>query len=473
MILAYYIFAHFLLAHRVLAIELRIFDDLVQIRSQSGQFFPLCSNSFSPKYGQQACSTISSLYSSHSIEPLNQYTYSIACTSNVCFSFLSSYCKTGVKVTCSVNLCSSGSVPIGNKCITSSGSLVSGFFEAQSFCEPFSLISNIKTTEIEALSEAIMPFYPADAIFLTSGVRQGSQWKWKTGDVIEGSFQGVGRCLGLKSGELIAIDCDADVVALCEFGRECIAKNRQYAGTQNFTENGHPCLPWNDPSVLFNRDGHLEIWDHNFCRFISGASDSPMCYTSSKQLGKCSLPDCPETFKDPIEAETCSTGSFSCDNGSKCISEKFKCDYEVDCSDGSDEKDCEDYLQSYELVGAYRLTDNIIEVWTYIPHVQGCARKCRESLLMCEAFSYEHKTQTCLLTDTSHAYSSLVQKITFLYYRKRFSSKDVVFTLENNILYASKQLRKAYVCDENFGRDKRGAICRTLGFGKRPLPTEI
>ena len=44
---------------------------------------------------------------------------------------------------------------------------------------------------------------------------------------------------------------------------------------------------------------------------------------------------------------------------------------------------------------------------------------------MCEAFSYEPKTQTCLLTDTSQTYSSLARKITSLYYRRRFSSSEL------------------------------------------------
>ena len=99
-----------------------------------------------------------------------------------------------------------------------------------------------------------------------------------------------------------------------------------------------------------------------------------MCYTKPNQLSECNIPNCPESLNDAIQLESgdsCTVGSFSCDNGSKCISEKFQCDYEVDCIDGTDEQNCEDYLQYYELIGAYRLIENIIEVWTFIPHVQG------------------------------------------------------------------------------------------------------
>lgn len=98
---------------------------------------------------------------------------------------------------------------------------------------------------------------------------------------------------------------------------------------------------------------------------------------------------------------------------------------------------------------------------------------------MCEAFSYEPKTRTCLLTDTSHTSSSLARKSTSLYYKRRFSSskllfvykssgmysEDVLFEVENKVLYATKLSKKGHVCDENFSREKLSSICRILGFG--------
>ncbi|EFO93130.1 hypothetical protein CRE_09997 [Caenorhabditis remanei] len=450
----------------------RIFDDILEVRSQNGLFFPLCSKSFHQKYGEQACSLISSTFSSHSIVPLQQYTYSIGCTSSVCFTFLSAFCKTGIKVFCSSSLCSSGTLQLGNKCISISTVPVQGYSEAKDYCSPFSLISSLKPSEIESIRDTVLPFSLTDSrLFFTSGLRQGSTWKWANGDTVEQEISGNGRCLSYQSGSLVASDCDSEGYVLCESGRECIGKNREYSGTSNKTSNGISCLMWNDPSVLFQRDVELEILNHNFCRFIEQdgkKSATPMCYTKPNQLSECNIPNCPESLNDAIQLESgdsCTVGSFSCDNGSKCISEKFQCDYEVDCIDGTDEQNCEDYLQYYELIGAYRLIENIIEVWTFIPHVQGCARKCRESLLMCEAFSYEPKTQTCLLTDTSQTYSSLARKITSLYYRRRFSSKDVLFEVDNKTLYATKLSKKGRVCNENFSREKLSSICRILGFG--------
>ncbi|PIC35399.1 hypothetical protein B9Z55_014772 [Caenorhabditis nigoni] len=396
------------------SIELKIFDDLLEVRSQTGLFFPLCSKSFHQKYGEQACASISNTFSSYSEMPLEQYTYSIGCTSSICFTFLSAFCKTGIKVFCS---------------------------------------SSSDTRS-----------------FLTSGLRQGSTWKWGNGDTQE--ISGTGRCLAFQSGVLVAFDCDSEAYVFCESGRECVGRNKEYSGTSNQTSDGQGCLMWNDPSVLFQRNSDFEIRNHNFCRFVERdgkKSPTPVCYSKPHQLSECNIPSCPESLNDAIALETgdgCPIGSFSCDNGSKCISEKFQCDYEVDCNDGTDEQNCEDYLQNYELIGAYRLAENIIEVWTFIPHVQGCARKCRESLLMCEAFSYEPKTQTCLLTDTSQTYSSLARKITSLYYRRRFSSKDVTFEVEEDkVLYATKNSKKGQVCNENFSREKLSSICKILGFG--------
>lgn len=72
-------------------------------------------------------------------------------------------------------------------------------------------------------------------------------------------------------------------------------------------------------------------------------SHTPVCYIKPQQLAECNIPNCPESFNDAVitdSGDTCTLGSFSCDNGSKCISEKFHCDYEVDCTDGTDEQNC-------------------------------------------------------------------------------------------------------------------------------------
>ncbi|PIC35397.1 hypothetical protein B9Z55_014772 [Caenorhabditis nigoni] len=141
------------------SIELKIFDDLLEVRSQTGLFFPLCSKSFHQKYGEQACASISNTFSSYSEMPLEQYTYSIGCTSSICFTFLSAFCKTGIKVFCSSSLCAPGTLQVGNKCLSISTVPVQGYSEAKDYCSPYSLISSLKPSEIESIRETILPSF--------------------------------------------------------------------------------------------------------------------------------------------------------------------------------------------------------------------------------------------------------------------------------------------------------------------------
>ena len=46
-----------------------------------------------------------------------------------------------------------------------------------------------------------------------------------------------------------------------------------------------------------------------------------------------------------------------------------------------------------------KLTGAVNEVWTHIPHPQGCAKKCKESTnFACRGFSYSPRDQTCILS---------------------------------------------------------------------------
>lgn len=99
----------------------------------------------------------------------------------------------------------------------------------------------------------------------------------------------------------------------------------------------------------------------------------------------------------------------------------------------------EDYLALFELIGALKLTDKIVEVWTNVPHVQGvsgprsspiprvfqCAKFCRDSTILCESFSYEARDRLCLLSD-SNSLSLVTPRRSSLYYKRRYSPSETL-----------------------------------------------
>ncbi|CAD6195649.1 unnamed protein product [Caenorhabditis auriculariae] len=416
-------------------------------------------------------------FAGHWLEQLPAYSYSIACTNSSCFPYLSTYCKTGVSVHCTAKLCTEGSFVVGKKCVWLSAEPMDGYATAQSFCSPFDVVSLPRAADLTRLSQIFTKRYGESSTFLTSAFRRASTWQWESGDEIQSQITGDGRCLGVRNGTFVAVDCDGEAYVACESGRECVARD-VYNGRAQVTTRGTMCLKWSEGTLNDSSMTLESPQEHNFCRVVPGFSKTndtsiAACLVTPTKLDACDIPLCADSFNDPQlttnEIEMCSEGFFDCDDGSKCVSEKFRCDYEVDCLDGSDELNCEDYLESFELFGPYKLVDRVTEVWTFIPQVQGCARRCRESLLICEAFSYEPRTQTCLLTDTTQSYSSLAPKSSSLFYRKRFSSKDVTFELEDDVLMATKASIRAAVCNENFSTDKATSICRILSFGKYGL----
>ncbi|EYB99003.1 hypothetical protein Y032_0126g1348 [Ancylostoma ceylanicum] len=274
-------------------------------------------------------------------------------------------------------------------------------------------------------------------------------------DRFQFAVRGQGRCLAVSGGVFHAVECDSPGTALCEVARECVYHD-EYNGKKNNTRSGLPCMKWNDPSVLFYgiSVAGQTTWDHNFCRILADER-TPSCFSSPSVRDACLVAECPDSttrleLKADLSSSKCGPAFFACRDTGKCLPDDFRCDYEPDCDDASDEEGCEDYLKQFELVGTLKIADRITEIWTYIPHVQGCARRCNESALVCEAFSYESRTQTCLLTDSSEVSSNLAVKLTSQYYRKRFSTKDVHFQLVDAVLRVAKNRTWAHVCDDGF-----------------------
>nr|CDJ88877.1 Low density lipoprotein-receptor and PAN-1 domain containing protein [Haemonchus contortus] len=166
-----------------------------------------------------------------------------------------------------------------------------------------------------------------------------------------------------------------------------------------------------------------------------------------------------------LVSSKCGVGSFPCRDSGRCLADDFRCDYEPDCDDGSDEEQCEDFLSYFDLTGPFKLVTKITEIWTYIPHAQGCAQRCKESSLLCEAFSYEPQAQICLLTDSPDVDGNLALKMTSQFYRKRFSVRNLHYDLVNKVLRVSKNNTWAHVCDDGFSVDYATTICHVFGYG--------
>ncbi|KAK6062073.1 Low-density lipoprotein receptor domain class A [Cooperia oncophora] len=391
------------------------------------------------------------------------------------------------------SVCPSGSIPSGRLCIQVDPLSFTSFSDAKEACS-FRVLSLPRESDRIALMQLAKKSFDNTRTYFTSGYRRGSQWLWDDGTPVEFDVSGRGRCLAVRSGAFHAVDCDSPGTALCEVARECIYHS-EYAGKVNSSQGGFPCMKWNDPSVLFygSSINGQSGWDHNFCRIINEEQwvlwriVSTKCYTTVHQISvitfrttscfvspsvrrPCEVPQCPDSpghleLKADLSSSKCGAGFFRCRDSGRCLANDFLCDYEPDCDDASDEEECEDFLKYFELMGTLKLADKITEIWTYIPHAQGCARRCKESSLLCEAFSYEPRTQTCLLTDSSHVGDNLAVKPTSQFYRKRFSTRDVHYDLVNNVLRVSKNKTWANVCDDDFSADYATAICRIFGYG--------
>ncbi|CAI4227910.1 unnamed protein product [Auanema sp. JU1783] len=466
----------------VVTIQFRIrTDSVLEVTAPSGVFYPLCASSINDEYLRIACSidrTSAAPLASPQQIVRSKDVYSIACVSNItCFTFQSPFCSQIVKVTCPIQdarenkpLCNPSHYQLSNKCVSIGKVLYDNYAEAKNTCPVSALSSLTRENDRLVLLHHLSVHYDSTIAYFTSGFRSGSEWVWEDGSSINFPLTGSGRCMAVVNGNYSAYDCEEPGSVICESGLECVS-SQGYFGLFNISRTGAPCMRWNDPSIVFYgvKFPEQKDWNHNYCRVISDDKRNAECYIAPNQREICDIEPCPTLgeFRDETDKAKyqCSNTEFQCGD-SRCISQDFRCDYEKDCSDGSDELHCGDYLQSFELIGAMRLVEKITEIWNFIPHVQGCAKRCLDSSLICEAFSYEPRLQTCLLTDSTMISTNLITKPTSLYYRRRIPQKEVEFSRNttSHVLLASRNGTWKAVCDDNYSNDYKTSICSIAGF---------
>jgi hypothetical protein len=86
-------------------------------------------------------------------------------------------------------------------------------------------------------------------------------------------------------------------------------------------------------------------------------------------------------------------------------------------------------------MGEYKLVNDVSEIWTHVPHIQGvfnqlvtfnlklqCARRCIENeAFSCQSFSYEATKEICLLSKIADNPAVLFEHMDSRYYRRKFT----------------------------------------------------
>ncbi|VDM38855.1 unnamed protein product [Toxocara canis] len=212
-----------------------------------------------------------------------------------------------------------------------------------------------------------------------------------------------------------------------------------------------------------------ESWHHNYCRNPNGLKNRPWCLVSPETFQFCDVPLCKEpassTTDEPIAQ--CAAEETRCGESKECIATEFFCDYEVDCANGADELNCPDWMRNFTFDGEFELSDSIIEIWTHIPHPQGCARRCLDGdAFGCASFSYNEVARVCALA-RSVSRSSLRSKPKSAFYKRVFDfDKD---SISSRTFSDVLQLRKgvsawAPFCSANYTRSNEEYVCQSFGF---------
>ncbi|KAI6206851.1 Neurotrypsin [Aphelenchoides besseyi] len=340
---------------------------------------------------------------------------------------------------------------------------------------------------------------------LTSAVRARNQWRWSDQvHLTQTPVGNFGRCAAMLSNRtLLSVDCsESAYVPLCEINlaKNCVLSNGFYDGQVNKTISGKftlmlqellfqgaNCLQWTDPVVLRNGlfSSIQRQWSHNFCRNPALTRSQPWCMISESKFQECDVPFCQteiqklENVGRSDQQQKCNEDEQQCGTSDQCVANEFFCDYEMDCHNGFDEIGCRswysqaDFLQNFDSAGNFKLISEVSVVWRFVPHVQGCAKRCIENAdFRCESFSYEPAKELCLLSRSTNNPAVLFERVDSFYYRRKFSEHDLKATKDplTQIVEVEKSGRRAPVCVHRVAEDDVSRTCKHFGFGPPLFP---
>lgn len=160
----------------------------------------------------------------------------------------------------------------------------------------------------------------------------------------------------------------------------------------------------------------------------------------------------------------CSKESFYCDS-KNCIPKFWICNGKRDCVNGNDERDCDKYVNKFQVYKDSRLAVEEKQRWDNVSF-STCAMLCLEAKQMhCKSFNYRKIDKTCFLTDTNIGLSGmLIAYYPCDYYELRTSTIDCSgrHRCPNN-----KCIKKTQLCDgqDDCGDRSDEKNCKPEDFG--------